>query len=132
MTGMSAYEKTRGTGILMAVLLLSVSLAPVQAEPKGPDFTGVWGRDVHNYPKPYMSGGRNATIKDGYNNEYLKAWVVEALQRDDMVTRSGKTVVTQRETDAKDVQAKQHIAVIYATVKDEHILLTAVIEPASK
>lgn len=46
--------------------------------------------------------------------------------------QGGKTVVTQRETDAKDLQAKQHVAVIYATVKDEHILLTAVVEPASK
>src|SRR2546430_10430464 len=45
------------------------------------------GRDTHNYPKPYMSGGagRNATVTDGYNNSYLKPWVVELLMRDNLV-----------------------------------------------
>ena len=98
MTGMSAYEKARGTGIFMAVLLLSVSLNAVQAEPKGPNFTGVYGRDVHNYPKPYMTGGRNATIIDGYNNPYLKPWVVEQLLRDNMVERSGHPTITAHST----------------------------------
>src|SRR5262249_5198205 len=31
---------------------------------------------------------------DGYNNEYLKPWVVELLSRDDLVTASGKPIVT--------------------------------------
>ena len=79
-----------------ALLFFSAGPAPVQAqshaEGHAPDFTGIWGRDAHNYPKPYMTG-RN-TITDGYNNPYLKAWVVEALRRDDLVTRSGKPVVT--------------------------------------
>jgi hypothetical protein len=47
-------------------------------------------------------------------------------------TQDGKTVLTQRETDAKDLQAKQPIAVIYATVKDQHVLLAAVVEPPEK
>jgi len=72
------------------------SLAPVRAEPRLPDFTGVWGRDAHNYPKPYMSGGagRNATVTDGYNNAYLKPWVVELLMRDNLVEQSGHATVT--------------------------------------
>jgi hypothetical protein len=46
--------------------------------------------------------------------------------------QGGKTVVTQRDTDAKDLHAKQHVSVIYTTVKDEHILLVAVVAPASE
>jgi hypothetical protein len=46
--------------------------------------------------------------------------------------RDGKTVLTQRDTDAKDLQPKQTVTVIYATVnKDEHVLLSAVVEPSS-
>jgi len=81
-----------------AAVFLSLSAAPVGAEPKAPDFTGTWGRDVHNYPKPYMSRGRNATVIDGYNNPYLKPWVVELLNRDTLVERSGRPTITAHST----------------------------------
>src|SRR5690348_15860113 len=69
---------------------------PAGAEPSVPDFNGVYGRDEHNFPKPYMSAGaaRNATITDGYTNCILKPWVVELLRRDDMVEKSGHPAVT--------------------------------------
>jgi hypothetical protein len=45
-------------------------------------------------------------------------------------TRAGKLVLTQKDTDAKDLQPGQAIAVIYTTVKDTSTLLTAVVQPA--
>src|SRR5579864_8038357 len=96
MTTSSLYSTPLAVLACSAVILLSTaSSAPVQAQshPEGnvPNFTGIWARDAHNYPKPYMKG---RTIADGYNNEYLKPWVVEELRRDDLVTKSGKPVVT--------------------------------------
>jgi hypothetical protein len=72
------------------------AVAPAKSEPVVPDFNGVYGRDAHNFPKPYMSGGaaRNATIMDGYNNSILKPWVVELLHRDDMVEKNGHPTIT--------------------------------------
>src|ERR1700759_869191 len=93
------FRLTKLRGASLAILAstavaaaLTLNLAAVQAQPHSegeaaqrPDFTGVWGRDAHNYPKPYMKGRQ---IADGYNNEYLKPWVVEALSHDDLVTKS--------------------------------------------
>jgi len=101
---LSRLTKLRaGTSVVMlasgaAVAALAMNLAPVQAQPhpegdaaRHLDFTGIWAREAHNYPKPYMKGRQ---IADGYNNEYLKPWVVEALSHDDLVTKSGRAVVT--------------------------------------
>ena len=71
-------------------LAAPMAAAPVKADP-APDLTGVYGRDAHSYPKPYMKG---RAIADGYDNAYLKPWVVEALTRDDLVTKSGHAVIT--------------------------------------
>src|SRR4051794_10164442 len=38
-------------------------------------------------------------------------------------TRAGRLVITQRDTDAKDLQPKQFVAVIYATGAGEPVLL---------
>jgi hypothetical protein len=77
-----------------AAIAAYLALSPVQAQApaSGPNFTGIWAREAHNYPKPYMAPGRGGGIRDGYNNEYLRPWVVEQLQRDDLVTRSGRPV----------------------------------------
>src|SRR4051795_5296837 len=40
-------------------------------------------------------------------------------------TRGGKVVLTQTDAEAKDLQPRQAIAVVYTTVKDEAVLLTA-------
>jgi hypothetical protein len=47
------------------------------------------------------------------------------------VRKSGKkTVVVQRDTDARDVQPKQAVAVIYTNDADGPVLLAAVVQPA--
>lgn len=43
--------------------------------------------------------------------------------------RAGKLVLTQKDTDARDLRPKQVIAVLYTTVKDSSVLLTAVVQP---
>jgi len=87
---------TVGLACSAVLVVWTLNVTPVQAQSHIPDFDGVWGRDAHNYPKPYMSGNsaRNATITDGYNNPILKPWVVEALRRDDLVEKSGHATVT--------------------------------------
>jgi hypothetical protein len=61
-----------------------------------PNFTAVWARDAHNYPKPFQN--RDGSVIDGYDNEYVKPWVVELLERDDLVTAAGRSVVTPHST----------------------------------
>jgi hypothetical protein len=46
--------------------------------------------------------------------------------------RSGKAVLVQRDTDIKDLQKNQNIAVIYASAKDGNVLLSAVVLPAAE
>jgi hypothetical protein len=77
-----------------AIFFSAMSFAPVQAQPKAPDFSGIWGRDAHNFLKPYSSTPRGYNIKDGYNNEYLRPWVVELLMTDALVESSGRGIVT--------------------------------------
>ena len=47
-----------------------------------------------------------------------------------MEKRAGKIVPVQKEVDARDLQARQPISVIYTDEKDGHILLSAVVQPA--
>jgi hypothetical protein len=46
--------------------------------------------------------------------------------------RGSQTVLLQRDTDAKDVQPKQAVAVIYADSPDGPVLLAAVVQPAGE
>jgi hypothetical protein len=46
--------------------------------------------------------------------------------------RAGKVVVVQKDTDVKDLQKSQAIAVIYTTLKDGSVLLAAVVQAADK
>jgi hypothetical protein len=78
-----------------AVLLCLVTMSfPAQAQRSVPDFNGVFGRDVHNMIKPYSRAPRGYNVIDGYNNEYLKPWVVELIERDSLMERSGQAVIT--------------------------------------
>jgi hypothetical protein len=43
--------------------------------------------------------------------------------------RAGKPVLTQKEIEAKELQPKQTIAFVYTTLKDNAVLLTAVVQP---
>jgi hypothetical protein len=44
--------------------------------------------------------------------------------------QKGVVILTQKDTEAKDLQAKQTIAVVYTLVKDRAVLLSAVVHPA--
>jgi hypothetical protein len=46
--------------------------------------------------------------------------------------RGGKVVHVQRDTDAKDLQAKQGIAIIYASGSAGPVLLAAVVQPEAE
>jgi len=43
--------------------------------------------------------------------------------------RKGSLVLTQRDTEVKDLQPKQNIAVVYTLMNDSPVLLTAVAQP---
>ncbi len=75
----------------IAALGITLSVTPSLADANAPDFNGTWGKYTYNYPKPYMKGRE---IANGFNNEYLQPWVVEALKRDDLVSASGKGIAT--------------------------------------
>jgi len=87
-----------------AAFVLVASVSPGLAQSHGRDLngaalptdavnlTGVWARDAHNYPKPYLN--RDGSVIDGYDNEYVKPWVIELLERDELVTAAGRSVVT--------------------------------------
>jgi hypothetical protein len=44
-------------------------------------------------------------------------------------TRKGSLVLTQRDTEVKDLQPKQSIAMVYTLMNDSPVLLTAVAQP---
>ena len=76
-------------------LILSVGVATRgAAQSHVPNFNGTFGRDVHNFLKPYSPVPRSYNVFGGYNNEYLKPWVVELLNRDSLMERSGQAVIT--------------------------------------
>lgn len=75
-----------GTAVIAASALIAT---PVGAQSHVPNFNGVWARDAHSFPKPYRTSG---AVTDGYDNEYLRPWVVELLNRDALVEHSGRTV----------------------------------------
>src|SRR2546423_3116621 len=78
-------------GLSMALISLASGITPVQALPQVPDFNGIWGKYTYSYPKPYMKG---RDIADGYNNAFLKPWVIELLMRDELVAARGQALAT--------------------------------------
>jgi hypothetical protein len=75
----------------LAMTCLIFSLAPVQADSGVPDFNGIWGKYTYSYPKPYMKG---RAIADGYKNPYLLPWVIDYLNKDELLSASGKALPT--------------------------------------
>jgi hypothetical protein len=84
--------RTVTRAICLAAIASAVQLSSVQAQSNVPNLSGVWAREAHNYPKPYMAPGRGGGIRDGLNNDILRPWVVDLLNRDNLVTRSGAAV----------------------------------------
>jgi hypothetical protein len=78
----------------MALCLAAFAPSAAQAQSAAPDLNGVYGRDVHNMIKPYSTAPRGYNVIDGYNNEYLKPWVVELINRDSLMEKSGQAVIT--------------------------------------
>jgi len=88
----------------MVVIFLNVAVAPAQAQTRVPNFNGIWAHNGFDYPKPYLTelgnerearGERDgAQVTDGYDNAYLKPWVVELLLREDLAERSRRTNTT--------------------------------------
>src|SRR5690242_12446692 len=81
------WSRTFATALVTcAGVAVVLTVSPqVSAEPKVPDFNGIWGKYTYSYPKPYMRG-RN--IADGYDNAFLKPWVVDLLMQDELVSAS--------------------------------------------
>jgi hypothetical protein len=72
--------------------------------------------------------------KDGKfeKNITLKLATTSKVAKLVIQNRGGKMVPTQTETDPKDLQAKQGIAVIYVTLPDGPVLLSAVVHPPER
>ena len=75
----------------LAAVSLICSFVAVQAETSIPDFNGIWGKYTYNYPKPYL---KEREIANGYRNEYLLPWVIDSLNKDEMVSAGGKALPT--------------------------------------
>src|SRR5579863_4949939 len=94
---MISAKRRRGVAqfVTRIVGVAAASLATIggasQAYAGVPDFNGIWGKYTYNYPKPYMKGQE---ISNGYKNEYLLPWVIDSLDKDEMVSASGKALPT--------------------------------------
>src|SRR5690348_17407521 len=87
-----AHRQPFAAWIAIATAVLTMlRVTPANAESGTPDFNGIWGKYTYSYPKPYMKG---RDIANGYSNEYLLPWVVEALHRDDLVSAAGRAIAT--------------------------------------
>jgi hypothetical protein len=72
----------------------------------------------------------------GADGKFAKSITLQLTGTSEIATlsaqsRMGKMVMTQKKTDAKDLQKNQAIAVIYTDEKTP-VLLTAVVQPADK
>ena len=81
-----------GAGIFVSAL----SLAPVQAQPQIPNFTGNWGHNDFSYRKPFLTEA--GEVINGHDNEYLQGWAAEAIMRDRFGEQSGRLVVSDHST----------------------------------
>jgi hypothetical protein len=78
----------------VATVMAAAGVDGARAQSHVPDFNGVYGRDAHNMLKPYSAHPRGYNVVNGYNNEYLRPWVVELINRDSLTERSGQAVIT--------------------------------------
>jgi hypothetical protein len=72
-----------------AIIALSGASVPVRAETAVPDFNGNWGHNNFSYLKPYLDAKGN--VIDGYDNAYVKPWVVEQMTRSKLVEAAGRS-----------------------------------------
>src|SRR5258708_2884579 len=117
-------------GMTMAVLALMLMAAVAAAQTSAPLMTAHGTID--------KVGKDSITLRPrGADGKFEKAMVLKVTGTTRLTTlapqvRAGKTVLTQKETDLKDVQTKLTIAVIYTKIKEGNVLLTGVVQPATK
>lgn len=113
--------------IVLGAWLLLAQVSPA-AEPPLATLTGVVSKATPNVlmVKPRGPEGRfNPTM-------VLKLRGTSKVFTVGTQTRRGQTVVVQRETSPGDLGENQVIVAIYTVVKDENILLTAVVQPGGR
>jgi hypothetical protein len=81
-----------------------------------------------------VDGGRLTVKPREPDGKFGKSIVLKVTGTSKVTTlmprmQKGAIVLTQKDTDVKDLQAKQAIAVVYTMVKDSPVLLTAVVHP---
>jgi hypothetical protein len=110
------------------VLLLAVGIAWSQATPP-----------VHTAHGQIDKVGKDAlTVRPrGPDGRFGKAIVLKVTGTTRITTvtlekRAGKLVPVQKDTDVKDLQKNQNIAVIYAAGKGDNVLLSGVAQPGGK
>jgi hypothetical protein len=118
----------RGTVLLVSVFLLLATVAVAADPPLG---------TAHGEIDKVSKGSITIRPRDE-KGRFEKALVLKLTGTSKVTTlvpqmRAGKLVVTQQDADAKDLKAKQPIAVIYTTLKEGPVLLSAVVQrPAAK
>jgi hypothetical protein len=113
----------RRSAVLVGMVLLLLA-AVVAAQTPSPLATA--HGSITKVGKGYLT-----ILPRGPDGKFEKALKLELTGTSKLTTLSlrtskGKTVPVQTDTDLKDLQAKQHIAVIYTSVKGKNVLLSGV------
>jgi hypothetical protein len=112
----------RTVGFVLVVLVLAVR--PVAAQE--PPLLGAHGEVVKVERDTLTVRTRTAEGRFG-PTVALKVTGTSKISTLQMQMRGGRLVATQRDTSARDLSPKQAIAFIYILVKDNPVLLTAVV-----
>lgn len=116
------------TKLLPCIVLTACLAAPSFAFAEAPDFLTIIGT-VDKFEKETL------TISTGDKTRKTVELKVTGTSKFHLMSpqvRSGKTVITQRSAETTDLTPGQSIAVIYAVVDKENVLLTAVTKGVEK
>ena len=114
---------------LLAGLVLATAVAA--ADPPAPSLASVQGVIAKVENETLTVSPRGPDGKFG-KNVVLKLTGTSKFATLTFQMRAGKMVPVQKDTDAKGLTAKQAVAVLYTTVADGPVLLTAVVLPPSR
>ncbi len=118
----------RACAILLAALLLAAAVRAADAAPSLATAQGIIDKVEKDSltVRPRGAGGKFE------KSLVLKLTGTSKISTLTFQTRGGKSVPVQKDTDAKDLSAKQMIAVLYTLGADGPVLLTAVVLPSDK